>query len=674
LHFDYTGKAMASPVNTQRNGFGYSSPISTAATIRLSDFNALSMSDVIKHECGVALVRLLKPLSFYQEKYGSALYGLEKLRLLMQKQRNRGQDGAGMATIKLDPEPGSKYISRKRSVAPNYMDDLFNKIYARFADLPHGKLNDAAWLKENAPYTGELLLGHLRYGTHGDNSIETCHPFLRQNNWITRNLILAGNFNMTNVDELFEELVDLGQYPKEKSDTVTVLEKIGHFLDDEVQRLHTWHKPDGYSNKEINDLIFDQLDIQRLLRRACKKFDGGYVMAGLIGHGDAFVLRDPSGIRPAFYYRDDEVVVVASERPAIQTAFNVHIDRVQELTPGHALIVKKNGRVSEASIIDQLDRNACSFERIYFSRGTDRDIYLERKRLGEQLTEPILKAVKYDFENTVFSFVPNTAESAFFGLMYGLQNRVNSIKQEKIMQLVADKKLKPKKLEKILSMTPRIEKIVAKDAKQRTFIADTTSRGNLVSHVYDVTYGIVKNNEDTLVLIDDSIVRGTTLRDSILQIVSRLQPRKIVVVSSAPQIRYPDCYGIDMSKMGEFVAFRALVALLQQHGKEHLLEEAYERCKAQEYKPKEEITNEVQALYDEFTYEEVSDKIAEIIKPKGIKPKVKIIYQTIEGLHAACPDNQGDWYFSGNYPTPGGNRVVNRAFINYMEKKNVRAY
>jgi len=674
LHFDYTGKAMASPVNTQRNGFGYSSPISTAATIRLSDFNALSMSDVIKHECGVALVRLLKPLSFYQEKYGSALYGLEKLRLLMQKQRNRGQDGAGMATIKLDPEPGSKYISRKRSVAPNYMDDLFNKIYARFADLPPGKLNDAAWLKENAPYTGELLLGHLRYGTHGDNSIETCHPFLRQNNWITRNLILAGNFNMTNVDELFEELVDLGQYPKEKSDTVTVLEKIGHFLDDEVQRLHTWHKPDGYSNKEINDLIFDQLDIQRLLRRACKKFDGGYVMAGLIGHGDAFVLRDPSGIRPAFYYRDDEVVVVASERPAIQTAFNVHIDRVQELTPGHALIVKKNGRVSEASIIDQLDRNACSFERIYFSRGTDRDIYLERKRLGEQLTEPILKAVKYDFENTVFSFVPNTAESAFFGLMYGLQNRVNSIKQEKIMQLVADKKLKPKKLEKILSVTPRIEKIVAKDAKQRTFIADTTSRGNLVSHVYDVTYGIVKNNEDTLVLIDDSIVRGTTLRDSILQIVSRLQPRKIVVVSSAPQIRYPDCYGIDMSKMGEFVAFRALVALLQQHGKEHLLEEAYERCKAQEYKPKEEITNEVQALYDEFTYEEVSDKIAEIIKPKGIKPKVKIIYQTIEGLHAACPDNQGDWYFSGNYPTPGGNRVVNRAFINYMEKKNVRAY
>lgn len=632
------------------------------------------MSDVIKHECGVALVRLLKPLSFYQEKYGSPLYGLEKLRLLMQKQRNRGQDGAGMATIKLDPCAGTKYISRKRSVAPNYLDDLFNQVYTRFRNLPAEKLEDATWLKNNLPYTGELLLGHLRYGTHGDNSIETCHPFLRQNNWITRNLILAGNFNLTNVDELFEELVDLGQYPKEKSDTVTVLEKIGHFLDDEVQRLHTWFKPDGYSNKEINDLIFDQLDIQRLLRRATKKFDGGFVMAGLIGHGDAFVLRDPSGIRPAFYYQDEEVAVVASERPAIQTAFNVHISKVHELNPGHALIIKKNGRVSEQPVMDPLERKACSFERIYFSRGTDRDIYLERKRLGEQLTDSILKSVKYDFEHTVFSFVPNTAESAFFGLMHGIQDRMNGIKEQQILELVDSKKLKPKKLQKVLSMKPRIEKIIVKDAKQRTFIADTTSRGNLVSHVYDVTYGIVRNDEDTLVLIDDSIVRGTTLRDSILQIVSRLHPKKIIVVSSAPQIRYPDCYGIDMSKMGEFVAFRALVALLQQNNKEYLLEEAYDRCKAQEHKPKEEITNEVKALYDVFSYEEVSDKIAEIIKPQGIKPKVKIIYQTIEGLHAACPNHVGDWYFSGNYPTPGGNRVVNRAFINYMEKKNVRAY
>ena len=632
------------------------------------------MSDVIKHECGVALVRLLQPLSYYEEKYGSPLYGLEKLRLLMQKQRNRGQDGAGMATIKLDPSAGSKYISRKRSIAPNYLDDLFNQVFARFTGLPEEKLHDGEWLKDNMPYTGELLLGHLRYGTHGDNSIETCHPFLRQNNWITRNLILAGNFNLTNVDELFDELVDLGQYPKEKSDTVTVLEKIGHFLDDEVQRLHTWFKPDGYSNREINDLIFDELDIQRLLRRASKKFDGGYVMAGLIGHGDAFVMRDPSGIRPAFYYRDDEVVVVASERPAIQTAFNVHHSKVVELTPGHALIVKKNGLVEEKPFTDPMDRNACSFERIYFSRGTDRDIYLERKRLGEQLTDQILKAVKYDFEHTVFSFVPNTAEAAFFGLMHGLQDRMNRIKEERILKLVEEDKLKPKKLQKILSMKPRIEKIVAKDAKQRTFIADTTSRGNLVSHVYDVTYGIVENEVDTLVLIDDSIVRGTTLRDSILQIVSRLHPKKIIVVSSAPQIRYPDCYGIDMSKMNEFVAFRALVALLRENNKEYLLEEAYDRCKAQEHKPKEEITNEVQALYDEFSYVEVSDKIAEIIRPADIKPKVKIIYQTIEGLHAACPNNKGDWYFSGNYPTPGGNRVVNRAFINYMEKKNVRAY
>lgn len=632
------------------------------------------MSEVIKHECGVALVRLLKPLSFYEEKYGSPLYGLEKLRLLMQKQRNRGQDGAGLATIKLDPKAGSKYISRKRSIAPNYLDDLFNQVFARFDGIDQSRLHDAEWLKDHMPYMGELLLGHLRYGTHGDNSIETCHPFLRQNNWITRNLILAGNFNLTNVDELFDELVDLGQYPKEKSDTVTVLEKIGHFLDDEVQRLHTWFKPDGYTNTEINDLIFDQLDIQRLLRRASKKFDGGYVMAGLIGHGDAFVMRDPGGIRPAFYFHNDEVVVVASERPAIQTAFNVHFHDVKELTPGHSLVIKKKGYVAEVPFIEQTERSACSFERIYFSRGTDRDIYLERKKLGEQLTDSILRMVKYDFEHTVFSFIPNTAESAFFGLMHGIHDRMNNIKEERILQLIAEDKLKPKKLQRILSATPRIEKIIVKDAKQRTFIADTTSRGNLVSHVYDVTYGIVENDIDTLVLLDDSIVRGTTMRDSILQIVSRLNPKKVIIVSSAPQIRYPDCYGIDMSKMGEFVAFRALVALLKENNKEYLLEEVYDRCKAQEHKPKEQITNEVQTLYDEFTYEEVSDKIADIIRPANIKPKVKIIYQTIEGLHRACPNNKGDWYFSGNYPTPGGNRVVNRAFINYMEKKNVRAY
>ncbi|MCB9267782.1 MAG: amidophosphoribosyltransferase [Lewinellaceae bacterium] len=630
------------------------------------------MSEQIKHECGIALIRLLKPLDYYHKKYGTAFYGLNQLQLLMQKQRNRGQDGAGMATIKLDVKPGKKYISRKRSIASNYLDDLFQQIHLHFKDLPKEKLGDPAWLKENKPYMGELLLGHLRYGTHSDNSIETCHPFLRQNNWITRNLILAGNFNLTNVDELFDELVELGQYPKEKSDTVTVLEKIGHFLDDEVQRLHTWYKPDGYSNMEINNLIYDNLDIQRLLRRASKKFDGGYVMAGLIGHGDAFVVRDPSGIRPAFYYYDDEVVVVASERPAIQTVFNVPFGQVKELTRGHALIIKKRGDISEKPYIDQLERKACSFERIYFSRGTDRDIYLERKRLGEQLADAVLDAVGHDFKHTVFSFVPNTAETAFYGMMEGLEKRLNEIKKDKILKMGKD--IKPKKLDKILALKPRIEKIVVKDAKQRTFIADTTSREAMVSHVYDVTYGIVENDKDTLVLLDDSIVRGTTLRDSIIQIVSRLKPRKIVIVSSAPQIRFPDCYGIDMSRMKEFVAFRALVALLKEDDKEHLLKETYLRCKAQEHLPTEEIKNEVAALYEEYPYEKISKKIAEIVTPPRIKPEIEVIYQTVEGLRHACPNNNGDWYFSGEYPTPGGNRVVNRAFMNFMEGRDERAY
>jgi amidophosphoribosyltransferase len=632
------------------------------------------MSDVIKHECGIALIRLLQPLTYYQNKYGTAFYGLDKLRLLMQKQRNRGQDGAGMATIKLDPDPGTRYISRKRSVAPNYLDDLFDQIWKHFDGLPKDKIQDATWLKAHKPYIGELLLGHLRYGTHGDNSIETCHPFLRQNNWISRNLILAGNFNLTNVDELFQELLELGQYPKEKSDTVTVMEKIGHFLDDEVQRLHTWFKPEGYSNIEINDLIYDNLDVQRLLTRASKKFDGGYVMCGLIGHGDAFVMRDPNGIRPAYYYQDDEVAVVASERPAIQSVFNVHYQKVKELTPGHALIIKKKGSVEEKPFIEVGERNACSFERIYFSRGNDRDIYLERKQLGAQLVEPILKSVDFDFENTVFSFVPNTAETAFFGMIEGIHKRLDEIKEERILRLMEKEKLKPKKVSKIMALQPRIEKLILKDAKVRTFIADTTARGKLVSHVYDITYGLVKNHEDTLVLLDDSIVRGTTLRDSIIQIAARLKPKKIIIVSSAPQIRYPDCYGIDMSKMGEFVAFKALVELLEKKNKSHLLQEAYQRCKEQEYLPTEQVRNEIQALYDEFSYEDISRQIAAIVTPKGIKPEIEVIYQTIEGLHAACPDHKGDWYFSGNYPTPGGNRIVNRAFINYMEKKDVRAY
>lgn len=630
------------------------------------------MSDIIKHECGIALIRLLKPLSFYQEKYGTPLYGLEKLRLLLQKMRNRGQDGAGIATIKIGVPPGKKYISRKRMVGPNYLQDLFDQVYSHFIDLSNEQLIDATWLKANKPYTGEVLLGHLRYGTHGDYSIETCHPFLRQNNWISRNLILAGNFNLTNVDELFEELVELGQYPKEKSDTVTVLEKLGHFLDDEVHRLHTWYKPDGYSNVELNDLIYENLDVTRLLRRASKKFDGGFVMSGIIGHGDAFAMRDPNGIRPGFYYQDEEIVVMASERPAIQTAFDISFSKVEELKPGHALIVKRNGEVSEKRVFDIQPRTACSFERIYFSRGNDREIYLERKKLGKSLAQPILSAINFDLKNTVFSFVPNTAETAFYGLIEGLNEYAAELKAEKILAL--GKEMNPKKVEKIMAIQPRIEKIVVKDAKMRTFIADITSRGHMVSHVYDVTYGIVENHKDTLVLLDDSIVRGTTLRDSIIKIVSRLRPKKIIIVSSAPQIRYPDCYGIDMSKMKEFVAFQALVKLLKENKKEYLLQETYQKCLEQENGPRASMTNQVKALYETFTTEEISQSIASIITPPETQIDIEVIYQDLHGLQQACPSNSGDWYFSGNYPTPGGNRVVNRAFINFMENRDERAY
>lgn len=630
------------------------------------------MSDFIKHECGLALIRLLKPLEYYQEKYGTALYGLEKLQLLLQKQRNRGQDGAGMATIKLNVPPGQKYISRQRSVKNNYLADLFNQVYRRFKDLTPEQLRDAKWLKANMPYMGELLLGHLRYGTHGDNSIATCHPFLRQNNWMSRNLIVAGNFNLTNVDELFKELVELGQFPKEKSDTVTVMEKIGHFLDDEVQRLYDWYKRDGHNNVAINDLIFEEIDLQRVLKRASKKFDGGYVMAGMVGYGDAFVMRDPSCIRPAFYYHDEEVAVVASERPAIQTTFDVHISKVKEIQGGHAVIIKRNGQVAEKPFITQKERTPCSFERIYFSRGTDRDIYLERKKLGELLTEKVMESVDFNLKHTVFSFVPNTAETAFYGLVKGLEKGLNNWKQEEILKM--GNEIKPAKLEKILARNVRVEKLVVKDAKLRTFIADDKSRKDLVSHVYDVTYGIVRNEKDTLVLLDDSIVRGTTLRDSIIKIVARLRPKKIVFVSSAPQIRYPDCYGIDMSKMNEFVAFRALVELLKENGKEHLLEETYQRCKAQEALPLEQMSNQVKPLYAEFSYDEVTQRIAKIVTPPNIKPKIEVIYQTIEGLREACPNHGGDWYFSGDYPTPGGHRAANRAFINYMEGNNKRAY
>jgi amidophosphoribosyltransferase len=630
------------------------------------------MSDQIHHECGIAVLRLLKPLDFYHKKYGTPFYGVQKLQHLMQKMRNRGQDGAGIATIKLNTQPGTRYISRKRSNASNYLTDLFEMVWARLNASTPEQQSDPAWLKANMPYMGELLMGHLRYGTHGDNSIEMVHPFHRQNNWITRNLLLAGNFNMTNVDELFQELVDLGQYPKEKSDTVTVLEKIGHFLDDEVQRLHTWYKPDGYGNQELNQLIFESLDIQRMLRRACKKFDGGYVLGGLIGHGDAFLIRDPGGIRPAYWYQDDEIVVGASERPAIQSVFNVRYKNVQELKPGHALIMKYSGKVEEVPFSEPSEKRACSFERIYFSRGNDREIYQERKKLGEQLAHPVLQAVDFDFKNTVFSFIPNTAEAAFYGLMEGLDKELDKWKLEQILGM--GKNLSEEKVAEVLRQHTRNEKLVHKDDKQRTFIASSKMRDNMVNHVYDVTYGICHDDKDTLVLLDDSIVRGTTLRDSIVSITARLRPKRIIILSSAPQIRFPDCYGIDMSKMKDFVAFQALLQLLAENGKEKLLNDTYLRCKQSEMLPVEAVQNEVIQLYDQFEYCQISRKIAEIVKPKGLKPQLDVMYQTIEGLHKACPDNKGDWYFSGRYPTPGGNRVANRAFMKFVENKDERAY
>jgi len=629
------------------------------------------MSDQIKHECGLAMVRLLKPLEFYVEKYGTPLYGLNKIHLLLQKQRNRGQDGAGIANIKFDVEPGSRYISRKRSNSSQYLKDLFENIYQHFNDLTPEQLQDVDWLKKNKPYVGEIYLGHLRYGTHGVNTIETCHPFLRLNNWITRNLVVAGNFNLTNVNELFDELLTFGQHPKEKSDTVTVMEKIGHFLDMEVQRLFNWFKTEGFSNEEITLLIGEHLNISRLLQRATRKFDGGYVMAGIIGHGDAFVIRDPHAIRPAYYYKDDEIVVVASERPAIQTCIDVSIREVQELKRGHALIIKKNGKVTEELVRDQEQRKACSFERIYFSRGSDRDIYLERKELGRRLAKEIVEEINYDFENTIFSFIPNTAEVAFYGMVEGIHQEIDKIKKKKIL---ANKDLSAEEIESILDIKPRIEKIAVKDAKMRTFIADDASRSDLVSHIYDVTYGLVKNEIDTLVMLDDSIVRGTTLKDSIIRILDTLHPKKIIIISSAPQIRYPDCYGIDMSKMKNFIAFRAMVRLLEKNKKEHLLMETYAKCKMQENIEGLERVNHVKELYAQFTLEEINAEIAKLVTPKGTTAEIQVIYQTIEGLHKACPDNTGDWYFSGNYPTIGGMRVVNQSFINYIEKVDKRAY
>lgn len=630
------------------------------------------MSDQIKHECGIVLMRLLKPFDFFTEKYGTPLYGIHKLQLLMQKMRNRGQDGAGVATIKLDLPPGSRYISRKRSNAGNALQDVFDGIYQYFEGVEEDKMEDTGWLKEHLPFLGEVMLGHLRYGTHGNHSIENVHPFLRQSNWMTRNLVLAGNFNLTNTDELFDLLVELGQSPKEKSDTVTMLEKIGHFLDDEVQRLTNWYIPEGYSKVEINELVIKNLNVHNVLRRSAREFDGGYVMGGMTGHGDAFLMRDPNGIRPAFWYADDEIFVGASERPAIQTAFNVHISKIKELDPGHALVIKKDGRIIDDIFTEPKEKTSCTFERIYFSRGNDKDIYLERKRLGEQLARPVLDAVNGDFEHTVFTFIPNTAETAFLGLVEGISKALNRTNIDTIKALGQD--ITSDQLESILSLRPRIEKICVKDEKLRTFITGDETRSELVSHVYDVTYGIVENEVDTLVVLDDSIVRGTTLKNSIIRILARLKPKKIIIVSSAPQIRYPDCYGIDMSKLGDFVAFKAMVALLRESGQGHLLEEYYEKCKAMEDIPREETPNLLTELYARFSYDEITRKIAQIVTPEGIRPEVQVIFQTLEGLHQACPHHRGDWYFSGRYPTPGGNRVVNRSFINFMENKNIRAY
>ncbi len=634
-----------------------------------------NMSDAIKHECGIALIRLLKPLSYYQEKYGTALYGINKLYLLMEKQHNRGQDGAGIATIKLGVKPGSRYISRYRSMASNAVADIFEYVQRKFASVQRAypdRYKDSQWLKENVSFTGEVLLGHLRYGTHGKNSIESCHPFLRQNNWMTRNLVLAGNFNMTNVDELLEQLYELGQHPKEKADTVTVLEKIGHFLDSENQEQFDKFKQQGYSNVEISGLIAEHLDIARILRKSAKTWDGGYTIAGIVGHGDAFVMRDPAGIRPAYYYVNDEILVVTSERPAIQTAFNVKFEEISEIKPGYALIVKKDGTITEEMFREPVEKKSCSFERIYFSRGSDAAIYQERKHLGKLLCPQILDAIHADIKNTVFSYIPNTAEVAFYGLEEGINDYVRKLQKDTLLNR-ADK-ISDEELNEMLSISPRFEKLNIKDAKLRTFITQDADRQDMVQHVYDTTYGIVKDHQDTIVAVDDSIVRGTTLKQSILTILDRLNPKKIIIVSSAPQIRYPDCYGIDMSRMGEFVAFEAAVSLLYKSGIGHIVEEVYQRCLASLELPKEQVQNYVKAIYEPFTDEEISAEIARIIRGTHIKADVEVIYQTLENLHVACPDHKGDWYFSGDYPTPGGNRVVNRAYMNWVEGKNVRAY
>ena len=621
------------------------------------------MSDHIKHECGIALIRLLKPLEFYQKKYGSKSYGVNKMYLMMEKQHNRGQDGAGLATVKIGAKPGEKYIFRERSSAKQPIQEVFTRVSERIAASEE--------MEGNVPFQAELLLGHVRYGTFGKNNIESVHPFLRQNNWTHRNLIVAGNFNMTNNQELFENLVKLGQHPKSKVDSVTVMEKIGHFLDDAVHKIYKDLKKEGFNKQEASPLIEKRLKISKVLKKASRDWDGGYAMAGLLGHGDAFVLRDPSAIRPAYYYQDDEVVVVASERPVIQTVFDTTFEEIKELEAGHSIIIKKSGKTLTVPILEKRERKACSFERIYFSRGSDKEIYLERKKLGELLFPKILQSINSDLKNTVFSYIPNTAETSFFGLVQEAQKFISS---QAIVKLLEEKQeISKENLEKLFSLKPRIEKVAIKDAKLRTFIADDANRDELVAHVYDITYGSIKKT-DTLVIIDDSIVRGTTLQKSILKILDRLNPKKIVVVSSAPQIRYPDCYGIDMAKMEDFIAFRAAIALLKSKGKEDVIKETYEECLKELKLPSSKMKNKVKKIYIDYTDEDISNQISKLLKEKEIKTDVQVIFQTVESLHSACPKNLGDWYFTGNYPTPGGNKVVNQSFVNYYEGTKKRAY
>lgn len=638
------------------------------------------MSESIKHECGIALIRMRKPFQHYLDKYNTPMYGLNKLYLMMEKQVNRGQDGAGIANIKINVKPGNRYISRYRSVEPQAVADIFGKINKKFKKAQKvakdtkretgiDAVHDAQWWQENVAFTGEVLLGHLRYGTHGQNEIENCHPMLRQNNWRSRNLVMAGNFNMTNVDDLFDKLVSLGQHPKEKVDTVTVMEKIGHFLDEENQRQFGKFK-DKYENPELSDVLAANIDLKRVLERSCKDFDGGYAMVGMTGYGASFVARDPAGIRPAYYYMDDEVVVVASEKQAIKTSFNCAYDQIKEITPGHALIIEMDASVREVPFIDRIEQKSCSFERIYFSRGSDPDIYRERKKLGRLLIPQILDEVENDLKHTVFSYIPNTAESAFLGMIDGLEDHLAKERKKAIMEGV----LFEEQLEELLTFRPRVEKLISKDVKVRTFIASDAMRDDMVSHVYDTTYEVIEKGVDSVVLIDDSIVRGTTLEKSILSLLDKLSPKKIVIVSSAPQIRYPDCYGIDMSKMKEFVAFRAALALLNERGLEHILDEVNLKCLLALENGTASTENFVKAIYAPFTDDEISDKIAEIVKPKNLQADLSIVYQTVPNLNLACPNHLGDWYFTGNFPTPGGNQVVNKSFVNFMKGVEVRAY